>query len=811
LNGCVPINPDSYDVDTGLSIDYDQDGDMDVLLADANQLDSFTLATNIVAPYYALSGEARSANVITGLDPESYAITKVSVTDISMSIDGGANTGLAVELYLSSNGSDWELYQRFEENEIHNYSDLPLHTMNHFGTRLYWKILLSAPDDSLAEYPGASSESPIIHWIDFEYVYVELREYSRTSVAVSIFDEENREVKLIVGGTFYYPGWNGQLRAYDVTNMFSPQVDYTTLRTVTRSDLSAESGREIVAEGVEIYWDAGQLLDSRSASSRVVYTAVPEGGSLTRLDFSTANVGTLAPLLQDVNNDNEGLIDFVRGEGRDWKLGDINHSNPVVVGPPSGISSAMGEGYAEFKETWEDRPKYLYVGANAGMIHCFDVRTGEELWAFIPYNLVPKLKNMWAVDEDSGERYFSRDAFVDGTPSVEDVYIDADGDGTQEWRTVLICGQGPGQGSTLAGGDTGNFYFTLDITDPDDPQPLWEFTDADMGETWSVPVFGKVQIDDEDAWVCFMGSGYDNVAGKKDQGHVFYAVNVETGEKVWDFAISERKTDNRWPNDRNITRSIPGSPSIIDLDSDGYADFVYVGDLEGRMWRVTVTDSFNNPSSWTAAVIYDDPDFYPIITKPAVWVSPSMAVPAPRVYFGTGGDDDAPDTVTYAFLAVLDSGGGQVEWFVGNHDDLGLPEEIDMGDFGSGEKVWADPKIANSIVYFSTLYGNIESVDPCINLAGEGKLYGRYVAPVAGTLIGGTALTGEGGELLESMALEIKTRSAVTLGEQRRDESGGRRQDVYIQEYDSTIQKLEQPVSSVLSIKSWREVYKIIR
>jgi Tfp pilus tip-associated adhesin PilY1 len=98
-------------------------------------------------------------------------------------------------------------------------------------------------------------------------------------------------------------------------------------------------------------------------------------------------VDILGPILQDVNNENEGLINFVRGEGREWKLGDSNHSNPVVVGPPNEAPTLMGDGYQDFMDTWVDRRKVVYVGANDGMLHCFDVLTGEEVWGFIPYNL----------------------------------------------------------------------------------------------------------------------------------------------------------------------------------------------------------------------------------------------------------------------------------------------------------------------------------------------------------------------------------------------------------------------------------------
>ena len=36
----------------------------------------------------------------------------------------------------------------------------------------------------------------------------------------------------------------------------------------------------------------------------------------------------------------------------------------------------------------------IFFGANDGMIHAVDARTGYEVWAFIPYNLLPKLRTL---------------------------------------------------------------------------------------------------------------------------------------------------------------------------------------------------------------------------------------------------------------------------------------------------------------------------------------------------------------------------------------------------------------------------------
>lgn len=807
LNNCLPVLNPPHDVDMSTLMDYDMDGDLDAILADANGSGDFNLVRNDLADVFVLTGEARSTNIAGNIDQQQVAVTKVQLTDIRQRVVGGSSQGLQVELFVSNNGKDWEFYTRFVGADIRNQSDLPWHTFTHFGSRLYWKALLSAEEDIMAEYQGASYESPAISGVSWAFISVKRREYSRTSVIVTRVDDAGQPKELVVGGTFYFPGWQGHLRAYDVTNMAPDPGEGSILRTVTKSDLSSPTGRDLVAGGVSILWDAGELLGSRLPATRQIYTAVPDNqGDLARLDFTTANVATLGPLLQDVNNDNTGLIEFVRGEGRYWKLGDINHSNPMAVGPPNGEASALKPGYDTFLANNQNRRKVIYVGANDGMLHCIDALTGEEIWGYIPYNLIPKMKNMWGVDAATGERYFVRDTYVDGSMMTDDVFIDADGIGGKEWRTILICGQGPGYGSAVAGGL--NYYFALDITDPYDPQPIWEFTDATMGESWSVPVVGKVVVDRTDTCVAFMGSGYDNDMASV-VGNYFYAVDMETGNLLWKYETTDVDTSASYPN---IPNTIPGSPSMIDMDNDTFADRVYFGDLDGRVYRLDASQELSlNQASWDRDidVIYEDANNYPIVTITTVWVNPSTWGTELRVYFGTGGDDRAPDTTTYSFVALVDDVNPFVEWFLGDAVLLNLDPAADMGDIGIGEKVWSDPVVANYTVYFNTLTGKIESVDPCENLAGGGKLYARYVQAYSGSAVGSTALRDASGNL-QSLELASKTRSAVTLGEVSRVQ-GDRKRDVYIQEYDSTIQKLEQPVGAVLRIKSWREIYRIIR
>lgn len=802
----------AFDFDFGLPLDYDGDGDLDFMMADGNHSEFYYCFDNVLSDRYNLIGVGQSTDITSGLlDPTRYSITKVQFTGLSQSVIG-SSSGLAVTYYVSNNGgASWELYAQFSGSQIKNYTNLPVHTFTTYGTDLRWKAVMQAEDDypnPNDEYHETSNDTPRIDRIEIKYTYVDRREYSRTStVSAQVkLAGANEDSKLIIAGSFIFPGWEGHLRAYNTTNMAAENSVTTALKTVSISDLSSPTGREIVAEGVDILWDAAELLNSNSPGSRKIYTAIPQNSVLERFDFSTSNATILGPILSDVNNDSEGLINFIRGEGRTWRLGDINHSNPIVVGPPDGESNIMGSGYADFKEAYSDRQKVIIVGANDGMLHCFDAASGQELWAFIPYNLLPKLKNMWPVNPSTNQRYFNRDVYVDGSPTSADVFFGGD------WHTILICGQGPGKGSSLGGGL--NYYFALDITDIEEPQPLWEFTDPGLGETWSVPAIGKVMVQGADTWVAFVGSGYDNDPDRV-VGNNFYAINIETGTSFWSFAANNVDTSASFPD---IPNAIPGSPSIADIDNNGYADRVYVGDLDGRIWKIDVSKKWQNVNSWAAEIVYEDSNHYPIISKPAVWLNtpgqPGQGA-VPRIYFGTGGDDRAPTTATYSFIALQDSNQGsqadRVEWFMGNPATLNLPNQKHVGDLSPGERIWSDPQIANYIVYFNTFAGSIESVDPCENLLGLGKLYGRFVQSVGGSIIGGTAFKTTAG-FAESLALASKTRSAITLGERIKTQTGQTKREVYIQEYDSTIQRLEQPIGgNLLKINSWREVYNVIR
>jgi len=829
LNACTSPTPYPYDIDMATSLDYDQDNDIDIVIADANHSGDYYYIENELAGVYELYGLAQSTDIAAGfLDPDLHAITRVRISSIDQGWQDGSNSGLAVEVLFSNNGGrTWETYQTFSGAELVDRTNLPWYDFKNFGADLRWRIVLTAPEDDMVDYDNASFETPYVGELELEFVYVDKREYSRSSAAATIVTGTGTNTKLVIGSSFIFPGWQGHLRAYDVTGVSFVAGTVSELQTISSSNLSDATGRDLVS-GAAIYWDAGQLLNDRDPDDRTVYTAIRTGGTtsgtLTRQSFvrtnlgNVATAGSLAWCLQDGNGDNAGLVDFVRGRNRDWKLGDINHSTPAVVGPPSEDPTYMGTGYEAFKTTYASRRKVVYVGANDGMLHCFDIATGEELWGFIPYNLIRKLKNMYAVDSANNTRYYNHDVYCDGTPSVADVQIGG------AWRTVLVTGQGPGVGSTLGGGL--NYYWALDITDPANPLPLWETshtyvsgrtTYRTMGETWSTPVLGKVNHSGTTRWVAFMGSGYDNDT-TFNVGRRFYVIRLDTGAVIVNTAeISQVNTASMGGargayNYPNIVATIPGSPTSVDLDGDGYTNYVYYGDLDGRLYRIDV-ESSTNPNTWTPTAIYTDYLYYPIITKPAVWMDALEGGPdRARVYIGTGGDDGASTDRDYSFVGLIDNNTNTaaLEWYIGEPARLDKDAFYQRGSLGTGQKVWADPVIADGVVYYSTLTGSIEAVNPCLNLGDAGRLYARFLRTTSAIPVGGTAFKTTAATPPEYLQLISKARRAVTVGEAERVAGRVQKREIYVQEYDSTLEKLEQPIGTLIRIKSWREIYRII-
>ena len=236
---------------------------------------------------------------------------------------------------------------------------------------------------------------------------------------------------------FSLPGFDGKIRAF---RSYKPAGDTTK-----------PTGWKFVNDGTRLWPDldgrpslAGIARTVADPNTRNIYTYLPNGpGGGRVVAFSAANAVTLAPHLGGA--DATTLIAAVRAQ----PLGAVIGSTPALMDapsldPPPDVDYGFPDSVGSFAGLHKDRRPLIFVGTNDGMIHAIDARTGYEVWAFIPYNLLPKLRTL--LDGQPVEQF---DYFVDSSPKIAEVKIG----GT--WKSLLIMGEGAG----------GTFYQAFDVTE----------------------------------------------------------------------------------------------------------------------------------------------------------------------------------------------------------------------------------------------------------------------------------------------------------------------------------------------------------
>jgi hypothetical protein len=519
---------------------------------------------------------------------------------------------------------------------------------------------------------------------------------------------------VMVTAGFVLPGFEGRLRAFRV---YRPEVDPTRGTGVT-----------FVADGRALW-----VARTPDPAARNIFTVLPNGEVAS---FSPANAARLAPYLATF--DPLGLIEFVRAH----PLGAIVSSTPAVLGPPSAGWPPDGD-YPPFVARHEGRRALVFVGANDGMLHAFDARSGLEVWAVIPFNLLPRLQ---ALRDGQGLDRFGY--FVDASPRLADVRVDHDGDGRTEWRTHLYVGQGAG----------GTFYQAFDVTldgmaaagvtataeesavlsyfaDPSRIRFAWAFprysafdyrlldheagvfgdvsaaapfaaTDLELsvGQTWSTPVVARPGSGTASYGV-LTGSGFfpysrEQVSWRKHgavrAGTTFYVLDAATGMpldtvQVPADGLAEAVDDCGAVSDCRHQRNALQADAVgIGRAPATFITGVYVGDLDGHVWRIDVTAEAGVPRIRGTTQVYSAGPTHPLFGAIAL-----VEVDGVRhLFFGSGSDllPAGREGTSHRLFGVVDGGTG-----------AGFQHDLAGGRTGgSGERVTSAPAIAGDIVYFTT-------------------------------------------------------------------------------------------------------------
>lgn len=527
----------------------------------------------------------------------------------------------------------------------------------------------------------------------------------------------------------------------------------------------------------------------------------------TYLDTSVGTAPCAANAAYDLDgdclvdgDDLQALIDFARGlpeanfryidlslngaypaagSRGSWKLGDSPYSIPIVVSARNDMY-AVDPTYRAFLADLDARevPSIVLIAANDGMLHAFrleddaatptDDEAGEELWAWIPGYLLLRDKDEEWAGSLIDLMWYGRTFLFDGSPVVEDVWIDADADGRKspdgsEWRRVVVVQQGMGGPVTLA----------LDITDPASPTYLWEQTNevdtTAMGMTTGRPVIFNVYDASapsraRDQWVTMWGGGRA-VGFTGDSGNDYWR-STEANLYMWNVGDDWRGTesagynprgdniglafpDTATPSDVNYNDSasrleyayISAALAAVDVDGDGDGDVVYFPVTTA--YRPTdegglgPTDAESPGSSWIYKAIIDTrtPDdlqwckFYDPLTGTdgtnGVGTRPEVFYAATTswlrdgglgVYWGTGTPYDRSSGRTGYFFAMKDaeplSCASRAEPIPCNGHDGFYP-------LNAAEGLTADPTVYAGVIYFSTYTPNADRCE-----MGTGRVYG---------------------------------------------------------------------------------------
>lgn len=386
-------------------------------------------------------------------------------------------------------------------------------------------------------------------------------------------------------------------------------------------------------------WQAKNLIPA--ASSRTIYTI--NNGTGTSFT-SCASLSTAQKTALDTNA--AGTVDSKCGDRLNWLrgntisgmrtrttiLGDIVNSDPVYAhAEDMGYASASfpeASSYQSYVTNKGNRIPMIYVGGNDGMLHGFraDIGaadSGVEKFAFIPNGVYGNLSKL--TDTAYTHKYY-----VDGSPTVGDAYTGA------SWATYLV-------GSLGAGGKS---VFALDVSNPGSPSAgmvKWEFTDTDMGNSFSKPQIGRLP---NGTWAAIFGNGYNSTSGNA----YLYIVNIDTGALIRKIAAGSAAANGL------------SSPVLRDSDGDKIIDTVYAGDLQGNLWKFDLSASTS--ATWAVANS-GNPLFQarnaggqvqPIMAQPTVGGNP---VSGAMVYFGTGvylGASDILDVKEQSFYGIWDNG-----------------------------------------------------------------------------------------------------------------------------------------------------------
>ena len=591
---------------------------------------------------------------------------------------------------------------------------------------------------------------------------------SSPAVAVNALNrlESSEELYYTVFEPKATKGWSGNLKRYKLGS--SGKV----LDADSEDAVDEETG--YFAEGATSIWtkaeDApdGKTVGKGGASSHftlernvVTYAGGADGLIDDPLIEKTA-LGYLVPsyILEDLFSgalaDLE-LIDMLKwasgidtdAEGNETPRQEIEdplHSEPLL----------LNYGTAQSYES------VIYFGTNSGYLHAMttDIDGPEELFAYVPYELLSNIEVYYREGAEYGKHYG-----LDG-PITAFIHNDTELEAGKTSSKSLI---GASDKAYMYAGMRrgGEGYYALNVTNPRQPEYLWQITSDDtgferLGQTWSAmkPIYVSpeaigIDVEPEDSKpmpVLVFGGGYDpsedDTSGgtriSHSRGNAIYMVNALTGELLW-----TASPDNSAELTVNgMTNSIVSDITAIDNDGNGTTDILYAADTGGRIWRIDLFSDSNSKATEIADLndgsIANNTRFY---TSPVVAYNAELDSYVIAIGSGYRAHPLVTDNKDRFFVIIDDKTTinlTELKQQLNSYRTIELDDLADSGNLDiaanadlangfylelqtTGEKALTDAIIADNTVYFGT-YSPVVStassgLESCSAATGATNLY----------------------------------------------------------------------------------------